>query len=177
MDKTVNLYACSKAYKLLTNNYILMLYDLISLLDSWKIIDRSRLLDDSDEAFEFRLKVQKAAYLLRYLGISPFNNYSFGIYLYGPYSPDLAKDYYNGTPLEFTADKNIIQKLEWFVKHSDSRWLEVASSILYIYDRYSEMSKENVLSLLRLSKPWITDKLFESIHDDLLSKGLVRFCS
>jgi uncharacterized protein YwgA len=58
---------------------------LISLIDICKVIDRSRLLNGSDEVYKFRSKVQKAAYLLRYLGISPFNSYLFNIYLYGPF--------------------------------------------------------------------------------------------
>jgi hypothetical protein len=46
--------------------------------------------------------------------------------------------------------------------------LEVAFCIINIYDRYLGMSKENVLSMNRLSNPWATDEMFKEIYDDLL---------
>jgi Uncharacterized conserved protein len=51
----------------------------------------------STESFSGRLKVQKAVLLLKYLGVSPFDRYEFGLYVRGPYSPVLALDYYNNT--------------------------------------------------------------------------------
>ena len=150
-----------------------MIYDLISLLDEWKMIKKSRLLDVSDEAFQHRLKVQKASLLLRHLGISPFRDYSFSLYIEGPYSPELARDIYDGKALKFTADRTTVRRLKWFVNH-DSRWLEVASSMLFILERYPDMSEKDVLSLLRLSKPWIADMEFKEIYHDLVSEGLVR---
>ncbi len=149
-----------------------MIYDLISLLDEWKMIKKSRLLDVSDEAFQHRLKVQKASLLLRHLGISPFRDYSFSLYIEGPYSPELARDIYDGKSLKFTADRTTVRRLKWFVNH-DSRWLEVASSMIFILERYPDMSRKNVLSLLRLSKPWVTDEMFKEIYGDLLSEGLI----
>ncbi|HTS33458.1 MAG TPA: hypothetical protein VMI55_05930 [Thermoplasmata archaeon] len=41
-----------------------------------------------------RLKLQKAVYLLKRLGYPSARRWSFGTYLNGPYSPELAKAYY-----------------------------------------------------------------------------------
>jgi uncharacterized protein YwgA len=42
-----------------------------------------------------RLRVQKAAYLLKYLGVEPFAKYDFSLYINGPYSPELAREYFS----------------------------------------------------------------------------------
>ncbi len=41
-----------------------------------------------------RFRIQKAAYLLKHLGYPPALGYSFNIYHMGPYSPELARAYY-----------------------------------------------------------------------------------
>ncbi|MGC9069669.1 MAG: hypothetical protein ACP5IZ_11995, partial [Thermoprotei archaeon] len=45
--------------------------------------------------FDIRLKIQKIVYLLKY--ITKEFNYDFSLYLRGPYSPELAKDYFSIT--------------------------------------------------------------------------------
>lgn len=46
------------------------------------------------KTFESRLRIQKTVYLLAALGYRPVRSYSYNRYFHGPYSPDLAKDYY-----------------------------------------------------------------------------------
>jgi uncharacterized protein YwgA len=41
-----------------------------------------------------RFRIQKTVYMLRRLGYSAASGYSYNLYLKGPYSPDLAGDYY-----------------------------------------------------------------------------------
>ncbi len=45
--------------------------------------------------FDSRLRIQKSIYLLGALDYGPAKRYSFSYYLRGPYSPDLARDYYS----------------------------------------------------------------------------------
>lgn len=42
-----------------------------------------------------RFRIQKTVYLLRRLGYGPAREYAFNLYLMGPYSRDLARDYYD----------------------------------------------------------------------------------
>lgn len=132
----------------------------------------------STESFSGRLKVQKAVLLLKYLGVSPFDRYEFGLYVRGPYSPVLALDYYNNTGDagriggELGIPSEALEKVKWFVGH-DERWLEVASSILYIKMRYPDIASEEILSTLRLSKPWITEQMFKRIMHELSEKALI----
>jgi len=45
--------------------------------------------------FWSRFRIQKAVYLLQASGYPSRSQYRFNLYLRGPYSPDLAKDYYD----------------------------------------------------------------------------------
>lgn len=45
--------------------------------------------------FSQRLRIQKAVYLLKAFGYEPVRNYSFGSYIRGPYSPELANHYFS----------------------------------------------------------------------------------
>jgi uncharacterized protein YwgA len=126
------------------------------------------------DSFDDRLKVQKAVFLLKHLGISPFKDYDFNLYLRGPYSPILATCYYKleevkPTPVDLGGKEEL---LKWFIEHPTD-WLEVASSIISIKERYPKIKNEETYDILRLSKPWVNRTLFESIIKDLRMRGLV----
>ncbi len=126
-------------------------------------------------SFEERLRVQKAVFLLKHLGISPFSQYAFSLYMSGPYSPDLARDYY---ALSETRAKSVELEpktgsmLKWFTS-KDRKWLEVASSIISIKETYPEAGSERVHSVLTMSKPWVNEELFKSVMDELVGKDLI----
>jgi len=125
-----------------------------------------------EENFLKRFRVQKAAYLLKYLGVRPFTSYDFSLYIHGPYSPDLAREYYSEKgeePQVLKIDNDVLKLLNWFMNH-DERWLEIATSILMIYERYPKIGSKEMLSILKLSKPWITHKEFGEILNELKSK-------
>ena len=44
--------------------------------------------------FSRRLRIQKSIYLLKQLGYGPVSKYDFNLYVKGPYSPALAREYY-----------------------------------------------------------------------------------
>jgi uncharacterized protein YwgA len=46
------------------------------------------------ESFESRLRIQKAVYLFKALGAPAAAGYRFSDYFHGPYSPELAREYY-----------------------------------------------------------------------------------
>jgi uncharacterized protein YwgA len=48
---------------------------------------------DVNNSFLARFRVQKAAFLLKHLGVRPFSEYGFSLYIHGPYSPTLAEKY------------------------------------------------------------------------------------
>ncbi len=123
---------------------------------------------------EDRLKLQKAVLLLKHLKVKSFRKYDFNMYLRGPYSPELASDYYRlegvePEPVE-GADVEIVK---WFASH-DPRWLEIASSILWIKEAYPRSKPKEVYSILTLSKPWVGEKEFKRIFRELKEKSLIN---
>jgi uncharacterized protein YwgA len=126
-------------------------------------------------SFNERLKVQKAVFLLKYLKVEPFSNYGFSLYLHGPYSPELAKDYYDLTkvrPKSVSLNPETLSRLKRFVS-KDDRWLEVASSILSLKGRYSTVASDEVYSTLKMSKPWVDKSMYESVTKDLVESQLL----
>jgi uncharacterized protein YwgA len=125
-------------------------------------------------SFNERLKMQKATFLLKHLGVAPFTSYNFSLYLRGPYSPTLAKEYYaldhvRANPVEI-GNRNKL--LKWFISKNTS-WLEVASSIIAIKDQYATIEDHMVYSLLKMSKPWVNEEMFNDIRTELASRRLI----
>jgi uncharacterized protein YwgA len=127
-----------------------------------------------DTSFSARFRLQKAAYLLKQLGVGPFSGYGFSLYIHGPYSPTLAEQYYSTKPGGSAhLSPDIVDKLDWFVDHPDN-WIELASAILSLRESNPGISDDDLLPTLRMSKPWVTDSAFEGVLNDLDSRGLIR---
>lgn len=130
----------------------------------------------AEDGLEARLRLQKAAFLLKHLRVPPFTSYNFNMYLRGPYSPDLAKEYYSleeSTPSACVAlDKEKEDLVRWFTSH-DSRWLEVASSIISLRERYPGRGEGELCSILRMSKPWVTFAEFTKTCRELKERELI----
>jgi uncharacterized protein YwgA len=126
-------------------------------------------------SFNKRLRVQKAVLLLNHLGVSPFTNYAFNLYLRGPYSSSLAADYYKLGKINakrVRLDENSMKTLKWFTS-KDETWLEVASSILSLRERYGAVMDGEIYSTLRMSKPWVDEPMYKGVTADLAEHGLL----
>jgi uncharacterized protein YwgA len=95
--------------------------------------------------FEHRLMLQKYVFIAKVLGLDL--GYLHNIYLRGPYSPNLAEDYYKLDKLaehgvEYEGDYK--EELRGFngekflevIEGKDAEWLEIAATILSVYERY-----------------------------------------
>ena len=130
---------------------------------------------DGDRQFTNRLKLQKYVLLAKHLGM-PFH-YTYGMYLYGPYSSPLAADYYtlareqddilpDTTPDEFKKDD--------FLKavHNDPNWLEVAATII---DRNEHTRiRASLMEKVFRIKSTFDKKFITGVMNDLEKHGLVR---
>ena len=93
-----------------------------------------------NEEFSDRLKMQKFVYLGESFGYD--SGYNYNIYIHGPYSPELAEDYYKE---EFEAENSRNIALDEFeadrfkrlVDGKDEEWLEYAATIKKLFDKYS----------------------------------------
>ena len=94
------------------------------------------------EKFEHRLMLQKYVFISKILGHNL--GYSYSIYLRGPYSPALADDYYKLADSyslyggDYTKElKGLnIEKFLNVIEGKDGKWLEIATTILSVYESY-----------------------------------------
>jgi uncharacterized protein YwgA len=128
-----------------------------------------------NDSFSARFRMQKAGFLLKCLGVRPFFGYDFGLYVHGPYSSTLAKQYYAikkaGGPASLLPET--IQALDWFIGH-DERWIELASATLSSQRANFGIGKDALFLTLRFSKPWVDRATFERIHGELGAHSLFR---
>ena len=139
----------------------------------WRNIAWYDINGNGDEQFTNRLKLQKYVLLAKHL---PFC-YTYGMYLYGPYSSPLAADYYtlareqdgrlpDTTPDEFRRDD--------FLKavHNDPEWLEVAATII---DRNEHTRRRaSLMEKVCRIKSKFDEKFITDVMSDLEKHGLVR---
>jgi len=112
------------------------------LLPFMKFLEREAGFDFDIEKFEHRLMLQKYVFISKFFG---FNlGYSYSIYLRGPYSPALADDYYKLADFYSSYDEDYTKELgglntEKFLKvieGKEGKWLEIAATILSVYESY-----------------------------------------
>lgn len=83
--------------------------------------------------FISRLRLQKYVYLAKFFDIDL--GYKYNLYLRGPYSPTLAEDYYNLTEMDKVVGAiSNFDKFADLVSGKDHKWLEIASTILFVWE-------------------------------------------
>lgn len=126
-----------------------------------------------DGDFSARFRLQKAAFLLRHLGVAPFTQLGYGLYIHGPYSSTLAQWYYNAKPGgEADIEPEVLGKLDWFMDHKDS-WVELASAIMALKESPAGIGDEDLPGAIRVSKPWVTDPMTEKVLRELRSQSII----
>lgn len=131
-----------------------------------------------DQAFQDRLKMQKAIYLLHALGVS-VGDYNFSWYKHGPYSQKLLDDMYQSK--NTSSEKlyyseyasNVIEKLKTIINEGNTNdygmkfWVECLASIHFL--KYNVMSsasdqKDVLKRLLELKPHLLNMKLNERAY-------------
>ena len=131
--------------------------------------------------FPARLRIQKAVYLLNCLGDPNTKNYNFNLYVRGPYSPDLARAYYNITidtvskvPAAFIQDHRLRPVCE-AVKRGNN-FLEAASTLHLIARKNPGKPKDSIVNHVRWLKPELGRQLGEAWefleHEGLLTGSM-----
>jgi len=96
--------------------------------------------EEDDKSFESRLRIQKIMYFIVSKKLDSDLNYSYSVYLRGPYSPDLSKDYFSISDEEFRNTEDVLgenSSLKSWIKQlneKDSLWLEIASTLKMLKD-------------------------------------------
>lgn len=136
--------------------------------------------------FEDRLKLQKYVFIARFLGLN--HGYAFNRYLRGPYSPDLARDYYALAGLDESKRAEDYscrlgnfngEKLLDIIGGKSSRWLEIAATILSVWDDYrramrGEELKTRVMDTVNDIKSLATREKISEIFTELENKKVLE---
>ncbi len=144
--------------------------------------DPTKIKAKNDDGLAERIKLQKIVFFAKRIGVD--FKYDYSMFVHGPYSRDLARDYYslniepsklNKSCEEIDVKINLLSKL---YKH-DSLWMETAATILAIKDAntkgdrstivtHTEMVKSLILS--ENNKEW--DYVYK-VFDDLAEMDLI----
>ena len=138
----------------------------------WKRIGSPKMNNFSD-----RLLLQKKVYLLQELGLNL--GYNFTLYIYGPYSSQLASDGYKsdlndeisiGDDFEDVTFKKL-EELERDHK-DDSLWFELLGTIVYLV-KQKKKNKQEVIGDIKENKSYLyQEKTFEEAWERLTSIGI-----
>jgi len=105
-------------------------------------IKESENTEEDDKSFERRLRIQKIMYFIISKKLDRDLNYSYSVYLRGPYSPDLSKDYFSISEDEFENTEDVLGENSllkpWIeqLNKKDSLWLEIASTLKMLKDSH-----------------------------------------
>ena len=133
------------------------------------------------DTFGDRLKLQKIVYIAKYFGIDI--GYSFNEYLRGPYSPELADDYYRLSELwdtdtikslEPINDENARKLIDFIKGRSTSELEGIATGLMFLrilkirgIDDKEEL-RDLLVDIVKSRKPFLSD-MAEQIVDTVLS--------
>ena len=142
-----------------------------------------RRLDSFDmSTFKGRLILQKTVYLMQSMGI--FLGYRFNWYVYGPYSPELARHgfelgqrYQEVEPYEFHGEshrKSFARLIDFLgSKRKNPIWLEAVASIHFQRKLNPAKPKEQILLDIKNKQPYFNLEICRDAWDALESAGLL----
>jgi uncharacterized protein YwgA len=151
---------------------------------------------NTDNAFENRIKIQKFVYLAESFGIELGYSNTYSMYVYGPYSPALANEYYklaregffDTTPsIKEDVKRDIkeekVKRFIEFIKSSNSKrnnidWLEVATTAIDLakdYDSRERDSKERLVDHIAWIKPRFDRAFIMNVINELEENSLIYY--
>lgn len=126
------------------------------------------------EHFDNRFKIQKYVFLAKLFGLDM--DYDFGLYLHGPYSKDLASEYYDLG--KYGADNTVDLPPEFdvdgffnLVNGKDLKWLETAATLISLTSYFRE--RNSLIEKTANMKEHISKTEIESALEELEAKALI----
>jgi hypothetical protein len=141
-----------------------------------------RLKNFSMRTLRDRIVVQKTVYFTQQLGA--YLGYSYSWYVYGPYSPSLAKDAFavwsaGSSPPSTTVDvshlSGVLQNVEDFLgrRSKNAVWLETLGSLHMLSKLYPSESLDDLVDRVLKKAPYFTRPECEHAWSHLVQHGLV----
>ncbi len=116
-------------------------------------------------SYVWRFLIQKTVHLAQALGLR--TNYYFTVYVAGPYSPSLARDYYTypekvkalQTDYELTSnDKEILEKIKACCDlYRDLNLMECTSTVVYLMKEMPNLKDDDLFGRVKILKPYLSD--------------------
>ena len=143
------------------------------------MVERELSWNFNPDEFEDRLRMQKLVYLAGEFGLD--HDYPYNMYLHGPYSPDLAKDYYKEDFMSAPGKTNLSSfELGTFlnlVDERDNKWLEVAATAHSLHESYSKdrsgSDLENSVVEATSDKKGVPADEVKAIYGELKARSVV----
>lgn len=117
-----------------------------------KALADASIIDFNKNWFNHRLKLQKYVFIAQRFGFR--TDYDYSLYIHGPYSSKLADDYYGISDFTDREPMALDYKFIRLVKNKSEEWLELASTILMIKERYGNVSRDKLINLVKTVKPF-----------------------
>jgi len=110
---------------------------------------------DLKKDFNDRLIFQKSVFIAKRYGL-PLE-YEYNFYLYGPYSTQLANDYFNTEPDESGSPPSLPpsfreEEFKALIKGKDVGWFELAATIISVWVFNPGISEEKLLEHVKMLK-------------------------
>ena len=154
----------------------------VKWLEEKRLVDFARVPDDSDEGFAARLRIQKYVLIAQHMGLD--TKYGYNLYIHGPYSPDLAAEYYrlaeNPNTYETESRENLPGQFRQddfltTVHGRDVRWLEVATTLIDMHREHH--STERLVKHVANIKYIYPRSYIEEVLGDLRRSPMAKMLS
>ncbi len=125
-----------------------------------------------------RIKIQKFVYFAQKCFGLEFR-YRHKLYIYGPYSSELATDYFRIKDIANIPDGGLDdwnrrdEFLEFAKTYNDETWLEIGGTLVYLY-KSGHKSKERLIKNAHVVKRKYSKEHIESVCSDLQSAELIN---
>lgn len=120
-----------------------------------KALEDANILKFNKNRFNHRLKLQKYVYIANLYGLRA--NYDYSLYIHGPYSSELADDYYTIEDFSNEEPMQLDRRFINLVNGKTERWLELASTIIMLNKRYPTITREDLIDLAKATKPYASE--------------------
>lgn len=127
--------------------------------------------------FDDRLKLQKYVFIGKFFGFN--HDYHYNLYIRGPYSSDLADDYYDiyRENVELILPNDIdVNSFFLLIQGKTIDWLESAATMLSLYEsnkkKYYKYNSKRLINGTSRIKHKISSDIIGKVYNDLNENGL-----
>ena len=132
--------------------------------------------------FDHRIRLQKYVFIANFLGWD--HNYPYNIYIRGPYSHELAKDYYDLQSVSAGDETNLAKfdkkSFASIIDGKNIQWLEVAATMLSLYSNNKDKINGRKISSFLIERTkdikseYDIDGFIENVFSALNEYSLVK---